>query len=164
MVDPDPGSVTPRRLATIIVGSPVNVLEVKLKVLIGFREFIARGNVVDLAVAVVIGAAFTALVTSMVEDLMTPVIAAIIGEPDFSGLSFTIRGSEFTYGNFLNALITFLSVATAVYFFIVAPMNAYKDHVAEEEEATHRDCPECLSEIPVAATRCAHCTSQLSPA
>lgn len=164
MVDPDPGSVTPRRLATIIVGSPVNVLEVKLKVLIGFREFIARGNVVDLAVAVVIGAAFTALVTSMVEDLMTPVIAAIIGEPDFSGLSFTIRGSEFTYGNFLNALITFLSVATAVYFFIVAPMNAYKDHVAEEEEATHRDCPECLSEIPVAATRCAHCTSQLLPA
>ncbi|MBK5233667.1 MAG: large conductance mechanosensitive channel protein MscL [Thermoleophilia bacterium] len=132
--------------------------------MVGFREFIARGNVVDLAVAVVIGAAFTALVTSMVEDLMTPIIAAIIGEPDFSALSFTINGSEFTYGNFINALIAFLSVAAAAYFFVVAPMNAYKEHLAEEEEATHRDCPECLSEIPVAATRCAHCTTQLSPA
>ena len=135
-----------------------------MKVLIGFKEFIARGNVVDLAVAVVIGAAFTALVTSMVEDLLTPVITAIVGESDFSSLSFTINGSEFRYGNFLNALIAFLSVAAAVYFFIVTPMNAYKDHVAEDEEATHRDCPECLSEIPVAATRCAHCTTQLSPA
>ena len=135
-----------------------------MKVLIGFKEFIARGNVVDLAVAVVIGAAFTALVTSMVQDLLTPVIAAIFGEPDFSALSFTINGSEFRYGNFLNALIAFLSVAAAVYFFIVAPMNAYKDHVAEDEDSTHRDCPECLSEVPVAATRCAHCTTQLSPA
>ncbi|MGK2932015.1 MAG: large conductance mechanosensitive channel protein MscL, partial [Solirubrobacterales bacterium] len=135
-----------------------------MKVLVGFKEFIARGNVVELAVAVVIGAAFTALVTSMVEDLLTPIIAAIVGEPDFSALSFTIRGSEFTYGNFLNALLAFLSVAAAVYFFVVAPMNAYKEHAAEDEEATHKDCPECLSEIPVDATRCAHCTTQLSPA
>ncbi len=135
-----------------------------MKVLVGFKEFIARGNVVDLAVAVVIGAAFTALVTSMVEDLLTPVITAIVGESDFSSLSFTINGSEFRYGNFLNALITFLSVAAAVYFFIVTPMNAYKEHAAENEEVTHRDCPECLSEIPVAATRCAHCTTRLSPA
>ncbi|MBK8294463.1 MAG: large conductance mechanosensitive channel protein MscL [Solirubrobacterales bacterium] len=132
--------------------------------MIGFKEFIARGNVVELAVAVVIGAAFTALVTSMVEDLLTPVIAAIFGESDFSALSFTVNGSEFGYGNFLNALVAFLSVAAAVYFFIVVPMNAYKDHIAEDEEATHRDCPECLSEVPVAATRCAHCTTQLAPA
>ena len=135
-----------------------------MKVLVGFKEFIARGNVVELAVAVVIGAAFTALVTSMVEDLMTPIVAAIIGEPDFSALSFTINGSEFTYGNFINALIAFLSVATAVYFFVVAPMNAYKDHATRDEQATHRDCPECLSEIPLAARRCAHCTSELEPA
>ena len=145
------------------VGSS-HYLEVCLKVLIGFRDFIARGNVVDLAVAVVIGAAFTALVTSMVEDLLTPVIAAIFSESDFSALSFTINGSEFRYGNFLNALIAFLSVAAAVYFFIVTPMNAYKDHRADEEEATHRDCPECLSEIPVDATRCAHCTTVVAPA
>src|SRR5690349_10110213 len=113
-----------------------------MKVLIGFKDFISRGNVVELAVAVVIGAAFTALVTSMVEDLLTPVIAAIFGESDFSALSFTVNGSEFRYGNFLNALIAFLSVAAAVYFFIVTPMNVYKDHIAAEEEATHRDCPE----------------------
>lgn len=153
-----------QRVGWVWSGGSYNFPEVFLKVLVGFREFIARGNVVDLAVAVVIGAAFTALVTSMVEDLMTPIIAAIIGEPDFSALSFTINGSEFTYGNFINALIAFLSVAAAAYFFVVAPMNAYKEHLAEEEEATHRDCPECLSEIPVAATRCAHCTTQLSPA
>jgi large conductance mechanosensitive channel len=134
-----------------------------VKVLIGFKEFIARGNVVELAVAVVIGAAFTALVTSMVEDLLTPVIAAMIGEPDFSALSFTINGSRFTYGNFINALISFLSVAAVVYFVVVAPMNAYKEHRARDEEATHRDCPECLSEIPVAATRCAHCTTEVKP-
>lgn len=135
-----------------------------MKVLVGFKEFIARGNVVELAVAVVIGAAFTALVNSMVKDLMTPIIAAIIGEPDFSALSFTINGSVFTYGSFINALIAFLSVATAVYFFVVAPMNVYKEHREKDEEATHRDCPECLSEIPVAATRCAHCTTELVPA
>lgn len=132
-----------------------------MKILVGFREFIAEGNVVDLAVAIVIGVAFTALVTSMVEDLLTPVIAAVIGEPDFSALSFTINGSVFTYGNFINAVIAFVSVAAAVYFFVVVPMNSYKERRAGEEDATHRDCPECLSEIPAAATRCAHCTSQL---
>lgn len=134
-----------------------------MKVITGFKEFIARGNVVELAVAVVIGAAFTALVTSMVEDLLTPIIAAFIGKPDFSALSFTINGSEFTYGNFLNSLIAFFSVAVAVYFFVVAPMNAYKDHVSRDEDETHRDCPECLSEVPVKATRCAFCTSELKP-
>ena len=125
----------------------------------GYKEFISRGNVIDLAVAVVIGAAFTALVNSIVSDLLTPVIAAIIGEPDFSALSFTIRGSEFTYGNFINALIAFLSVSAVVYFFVVVPLNRLKG--AEEE--THRDCPECLSEIPNGATRCAYCTAQVSP-
>ena len=134
-----------------------------LKVITGFRDFIARGNVVELAVAVVIGAAFTALVNSMVADLLTPIIAAIIGEPDFSALSFTIHGSEFTYGNFLNALIAFLSIAAAIYFFVVLPMNAYKDHLKRDEVATHRDCPECLSEVPAKATRCAFCASELKP-
>ena len=125
----------------------------------GYREFITRGNVIDLAVAVVIGAAFTGLVNSVVEDLLTPIIAAIIGEPDFSALSFTVNGSVFTYGNFINALITFLSISAVIYFFVVLPMNHLK-----REEATHRDCPECLSEIPVKATRCAHCTAELTPA
>jgi len=134
-----------------------------VKVLVGFKEFISRGNVVELAVAVVIGAAFTALVNSLVADLLTPIVAAIIGEPDFSALSFTINGSEFTYGNFINALIAFLSVAGAIYFFVVVPMNAYKDHTARDEAVTNRDCPECLSEIPVAASRCAHCTTKLEP-
>ena len=132
--------------------------------IIGFKEFISRGNVVDLAVAVVVGAAFTALVTSLVENLLTPIIAAIIGEPDFSALSFTINGSEFLYGSFINALIAFLSVAAAVYFFVVVPMNMLNERRARDEEATHRDCPECLSEIPVAARRCAHCTAAVKPA
>jgi large conductance mechanosensitive channel len=134
-----------------------------MKILAGFRDFISRGNVVDLAVAVVVGAAFTALVTSLVENLLTPIIAAFIGEPDFSDLSFTINNSEFLYGSFINALIAFLSVAAAVYFFVVVPMNALKDRREEAEEATTRDCPECLSEVPLAAKRCAHCTSEISP-
>lgn len=135
-----------------------------LNVVAGFRDFISRGNVVDLAVAVVIGAAFTALVTSLVENLLTPVIAAFIGEPDFSALSFTINGSQFNYGSFINSLITFLSVAAAVYYFVVVPMNMLNERRAFREEASTRDCPECLSEIPVAARRCAHCTSELKPA
>jgi len=135
-----------------------------MKILTGFREFISRGNVIDLAVAVVVGAAFTALVTSLVEDLLTPVIAAFIGEPDFSALSFTINGSEFLYGSFINALIAFLSVAAAVYFFVVVPVNMLNERRNTDAQATHRDCPECLSEVPVAATRCAHCTVELPPA
>ena len=130
-----------------------------MKLIQGYKEFISRGNVIDLAVAVVIGAAFTALVNSMVADLLTPIIAAIIGEPDFSALSFTIRGSEFTYGNFINALIAFLSVAAVVYFFVVTPLN----HLKRDEEASTRECPECLSEIPNKATRCAHCTAEVTP-
>ncbi len=130
-----------------------------MKVIHGYKEFISRGNVIDLAVAVVIGAAFGALVDSLVADLFTPVIAAIIGEPDFSGLTFTINGSKFTYGNFINALIAFFSISVAIYFFVVVPINRLKG----EAEATHRECPECLSEIPVKATRCAHCTAQVTP-
>ncbi|OJU93815.1 MAG: mechanosensitive ion channel protein MscL [Solirubrobacterales bacterium 67-14] len=130
-----------------------------MKLIQGYKEFISRGNVIDLAVAVVIGAAFTALVNSMVADLLTPIIAAIIGEPDFSALSFTIRGSEFTYGNFINALIAFLSVTAVVYFFVVTPLN----HLKRDEEASTRECPECLSEIPNKATRCAHCTAEVTP-
>ncbi|HMT05519.1 MAG TPA: large conductance mechanosensitive channel protein MscL [Solirubrobacterales bacterium] len=130
-----------------------------MKIILGYKDFISRGSVIDLAVAVVIGAAFTALVSSMVADLLTPIIAAIFGEPDFSGLSFTIRGSEFTYGNFINALLSFLSVTLVIYFFVVVPMNRIKG----QEDETHRDCPECFTEIPVQATRCAHCTTRVTP-
>ncbi len=135
----------------------------RVKVIAGFRDFISRGNVVDLAVAVVIGAAFTALITSLVEDLLTPVIAALIGQPDFSDLTFTINDSAFRYGSFLNALIAFLSISAAVYFFVVVPLNALAERRSANEEATHRDCPECLSEVPLAASRCAFCTSELAP-
>jgi large conductance mechanosensitive channel len=130
-----------------------------LKVVTGFKEFITRGNVVELAVAVVIGAAFGALIQSLVADLLTPIIAAIVGEPDFSDLAFTINGSRFTYGNFINALIAFISIAAAVYFFVVVPMNHFKH---EEEEST-RECPECLTEIPREARRCSACTSVVDP-
>jgi large conductance mechanosensitive channel len=132
-------------------------------VLTGFRSFIARGNVVDLAVAVVIGTAFGAVVASLVADLLTPLIGAIFGEADFSGLSFEINGSEFTYGNFINALIAFLSVAAAIYFFVVTPMQKLDELRHGPQEAGTRECPECLSEVPAAATRCAFCTSQLPP-
>ncbi len=131
-----------------------------------FRQFLLRGNVVDLAVAVVIGAAFGALVTSMVEDLITPIIAAIIGKPDFSDLTFTINDSVFRYGSFLNALIAFLTIATAVFFFVVVPVNELMRRMRSEppiDEAT-RQCPECLSEVPREAHRCAFCTSELQPA
>ena len=132
----------------------------------GFRDFILRGNVVDLAVAVVIGAAFGALVASFVTNLVTPLIAAIIGEPDFSALSFTINGSKFTYGAFINALITFLSVAAVIYFFVVQPVNALQSRLkpGKPVDTPTRACPECQSDIPVTARRCAFCTSEVGPA
>jgi large conductance mechanosensitive channel len=133
-------------------------------VIAGFRNFISRGNVVDLAVAVVIGAAFGAVVSSLVTDLITPLIGAIFGEPDFSGLTFTINGSEFTYGNFLNALISFLTIAAAIYFLVVAPMEKWQELRHGPKAAEKRPCPECLSEVPVPAKRCAFCTSELPPA
>jgi large conductance mechanosensitive channel len=131
-----------------------------------FREFILRGNLVDLAVAVVIGTAFTAVITSMVEDLMTPLIAALGGEPDFSALSFTINQSEFRYGDFINALITFMIVATVLFFFVIKPVNALQSRLRTEPPVAEetRQCPDCLSDIPVAARRCAFCTTQISPA
>jgi large conductance mechanosensitive channel len=133
-------------------------------VLKGFRDFILRGNVVDLAVAVVIGVAFGAVVTAFVADLITPLIAAIFGKPSFSGLTFTINGSRFLYGEFLNAVLSFVLVATAIFFVVVKPMNALAARRARAEHPTTRDCPECLSEIPLAARRCAYCTVELQPA
>jgi large conductance mechanosensitive channel len=131
-----------------------------------FREFILCGNLVDLAVAVVIGTAFTAVVTSMVEDLVTPLIAAIGGEPDFSALSFTINESEFRYGDFINGLITFLIVAAVLFFFVIKPVNALLSRLRTEPPVAEEtaQCPECLSDIPVAAKRCAFCTTQVARA
>jgi large conductance mechanosensitive channel len=130
-------------------------------VLRGFKDFVLRGNVVDLAVAVVIGAAFGAVVTALVKDIITPLVAAIFGKHDFGALSFTINGSQFHYGDFLNTLIAFLSVAAAVYFFVVVPVNALvaARRRGQDEEADSRPCSECLSEIPKQARRCAFCTS-----
>ena len=131
----------------------------------GFRQFIMRGNVMDLAVAVVIGAAFGAVVTSFVTNILNPLVAAIAGKPDFSAFNLTVHGGVIAYGLFLNALISFLLIAAAVYFFMVAPMNAWKARQARgaaPPDPTTKKCPECLSEIPIAARRCAFCTSQVS--
>lgn len=131
----------------------------------GFRQFIMRGNVMDLAVAVVIGAAFGAVVSSFVTNILTPLISAIVGKPDFSAFNVTINGGVISYGIFLNALISFLLIAAAVYFFMVAPMNAWKARAARNAvpaDPTSKKCPECLSEIPIAARRCAFCTSVVS--
>jgi large conductance mechanosensitive channel len=131
-----------------------------------FKEFVLRGNVVELAVAVVIGAAFTAVVTSLVANIFTPLIAAIFGKPDFSELSFKINGSTFTYGLFINALISFLLISVVVFFFVVKPMNYLLERRRRglgDEESDERPCPDCLSSIPKAATRCAFCTSQVPP-
>jgi large conductance mechanosensitive channel len=129
-----------------------------------FRQFLLRGNVVDLAVAVVIGAAFGAVVTAFVADLITPLIAAIFGKPSFSDLTFTINGSRFLYGDFLNAVLAFVLVAAAIFVAVVKPMNALAARRARAEDPTTRDCPECLSEIPLAARRCAYCTVELQSA
>jgi len=127
----------------------------------GFKEFVLRGNVVDLAVGVVIGASFGTVVNAIVKDLLSPLIAALIKSPDFSGLQFTVNGSTFLYGDFLNAVIAFLIVAFAVYFFVVLPINtliAKTKRSPKPADPTSKKCPECLSEIPIKATRCAFCT------
>jgi len=131
-----------------------------------FREFLLRGNLVDMAVGIVIGVAFGAVVTALVADLITPIIAAIFGQPDFSALTFTINGSKFLYGSFLNALIAFVSIAAAVFFFVVKPVNALMARRRTEPpvDSPTRPCPECLSEIPTAARRCAFCTAELTAA
>jgi large conductance mechanosensitive channel len=125
-----------------------------------FKTFLVRGNIVDLAVAFVLGVAFSAVVTALVKDLITPIIAAIIGKPDFSALFFTINGSQFLYGDFIDAVITFASVAAAIFFFVVKPLNAMAAARARgqgDPDPTTKQCTECLSDIPVAATRCAFC-------
>ena len=128
----------------------------------GFKQFLLRGNVVDLAVAVVIGAAFGAVVTAFVKDLLTPLIAALVGKPDLSGLYFELHGCRFLYGEFINAALSFLLIAAAVYFFVVLPINTliqrYRKAPAPADPTTKK-CPECLSEIPIAARRCAFCTA-----
>jgi large conductance mechanosensitive channel len=131
-----------------------------------FKAFVLKGNVVDLAVAVVIGAAFTSVVNALVKDLLTPLIA-IPGKTDFSSLDFAINKSHFQYGAFLNEVISFLMIAAAVFFFVVKPMNVLiarrnRGETADADPST-RDCPFCLSAIPTAAKRCAHCTSEVTP-
>lgn len=130
----------------------------------GFRQFLLRGNVVDMAVGVVVGAAFATVVSGFTKDLLTPFIAAIVKRPDFSGFTFTINNSKFLYGDFVNALISFLIVAAVVYYFVVVPMNALVARARKEPPAdpTTKKCPECQSEIPIGAKRCAFCTSALS--
>ena len=130
-----------------------------------FRQFILRGNLVDLAVAVVIGTAFAAVVTAFVADVVTPLIAAIGGKPDFSRLSFEINGSTFRYGDFFNALLTFLIIAMVIFFFVVKPVNALmaRHKVDTAADAKTRSCPECLSDIPIGAARCAFCTTRVAP-
>jgi len=131
----------------------------------GFRQFILRGNVIDLAVAVVIGAAFGAVVAALVKDLLTPLIGALVGKPDFSALVFTVNGTPFLIGDFLNAVISFLLIAAAVYYAIIVPVNAInarRNRGQAPADPTTKKCPECLSEIPVAARRCAFCTTALA--
>jgi large conductance mechanosensitive channel len=127
----------------------------------GFKQFLLRGNVVDLAVGVVVGSAFGNVVNSMVKDLLTPFIAAIVRKPDFSAISFTIRGSKFLVGDFINAIVSFVIVAAAVYYAVVLPMNALVEHMQRADKPAQpntKKCPECLTEIPIDARRCAHCT------
>ena len=130
-----------------------------LKIFEGFKNFILRGNAVDLAVGVVIGASFGTVVTALVKDLLTPLIGAIVKTPDFSGLVFTLNGSRFMYGELINAVVSFLLIAFAVYFFVILPMDRLLTRIKRSEVAakTTKPCPECLSEIPIAAKRCGHC-------
>jgi large conductance mechanosensitive channel len=131
----------------------------------GFKQFLMRGNVVDLAVGVVIGAAFGAVVTEFTKDLLTPMIAALVGKPDFSAITFEINGSKFLIGNFVNAIVSFVLIATAVYYFVVLPVNALMARMKKEPpppDPTTKKCPECLSDIPIPAKRCAFCTTQIA--
>jgi large conductance mechanosensitive channel len=131
----------------------------------GFRQFLFRGNVIDLAVAVVIGAAFGAVVAALVKDLITPLIAAIVGKPDFSAIKFTVNGSLFAIGDFINAVVSFALIAAAIYFFVIVPVNTITARMRRGEappDPTTKKCPECLSEVPIAARRCAFCTQPLA--
>jgi large conductance mechanosensitive channel len=128
----------------------------------GFRDFVLRGNVVDLAVGVVIGAAFGAVVTAFVKDLLTPVIAAIARQPDFSSFSFEVNGAKFLYGDFVNAFLSFLMIAAAVYFFVVVPVNSLIRRVQKQAPPDKKQCPDCRSSIAIDARRCAFCTSDVA--
>jgi large conductance mechanosensitive channel len=132
-----------------------------IRVLRDFRKFLFRGNVIDLAVAVVVGTAFTAMVTALVRDILTPVVALIFGNHDFSNLSFTINNTRFAYGDFINYVIAFLTAAVAMFFFVITPINRLMALQADEEPKT-KECPECTSAIPLRARRCPLCTSQLA--
>ncbi len=130
----------------------------------GFKQFILRGNVVDMAVGVVIGAAFGGVVAALTKDLLTPLIAALVGKPDFSSVSFTLHGTPFPVGDFINACISFFLIAAAIYFFVVTPINALVSRMRKAPapaDPTTKKCPECLSEIPIDARRCAHCAQPL---
>lgn len=131
----------------------------------GFRDFILRGNVVDLAIAVIIGAAFTQIVNSLVKNIINPLIAAIVRKPDFSGIFFTFHGGKFTVGDFLNDVISFVLISATVYFFFVLPINALlrKFNPPKAAPPATRACPECLADIPLAARRCSHCTQPVEP-
>ena len=146
----------------MVTGLPPT-LQPMLRVLRDFKKFLFRGNVVDLAVAVVVGTAFTAVVKALVRDLVTPIIALIFGQHDFARLAFTINGSRFAYGDFVNYLFTFLTVAAAMFLFVIVPINRLMARRAEDEPDT-KECPECTSAIPLKARRCPQCTSQLTPA
>ena len=131
----------------------------------GFKKFILRGNVVDMAVGVVIGAAFGGVITALTKDLLTPLIAAIVKQPDFSAIQFTVNNSKFLLGEFINACISFLLIAAAVYFFVVLPINALvaRMHRGDKPaDPTTKKCPECMSEIPIAARRCSHCAQPVT--
>jgi large conductance mechanosensitive channel len=132
----------------------------------GFKQFLLRGNVVDLAVGVVVGAAFGGVVTAFTKDLLTPLIAAAVGKPDFSAWQFTVNNSKFLVGDFVNAIVSFIIIAAAVYYMVVLPVNALVSRARKEPPAdpTTKKCPECLSEIPVAARRCAFCTAVVGSA
>ena len=129
----------------------------------GFRKFLLRGNLIDLAVAVLIGTPITAIVTALVKDLITPLIAAAWGKPNFGNLSFTVNHSKFAYGDFINALVTFVIIAAVVYFLVVVPVGRLLDMLTRKQAAAERDCPQCLSSIPIAARKCLYCTSDLTP-
>ena len=129
----------------------------------GFRKFLMRGNLIELAVAVVIGVAFNAVIQALISDIITPLIAAIAGKPNFGALTFTINHSKFSYGSFINALLSFVIIAAVVYFLIVSPTARVMARVDRNKEASTRQCPQCLSDIPVGATRCMYCTSEVPP-
>jgi large conductance mechanosensitive channel len=140
----------------------MSLLSNSWSVLTNFKKFLLRGNVVDLAIAIVVGTAFAAVVKALVGDLITPIIALIFGKPNFEALSFTINNSHFYYGDFINSVFTFITVAAAMFFFVVVPVNALMERRAQEDPDT-KECPECTSAIPVKARRCPLCTSELAP-